>query len=115
MKKVVLFAFNGEMMCFAHVLLNALDMHGKGYDVKIVFEGSSTQLIHQLNQPGAPFADLYKKVKEYGLVDCACKACTAKMATLVDAREQNIPLVDTLSGHPSIAEYFEKGYMVLTF
>jgi hypothetical protein len=27
MKKVSLFAFNGEFMCFIHVLLNALDMH----------------------------------------------------------------------------------------
>ena len=33
MKKVVLFAFNGDFMCFIHVLLNALDMHEKGYEV----------------------------------------------------------------------------------
>jgi hypothetical protein len=26
MKKAVLFAFNGDFMCFIHVLLNALDM-----------------------------------------------------------------------------------------
>ena len=39
-KKVALFAFNGELMCFIHVLLNALDMNKKGYEVKIVIEGS---------------------------------------------------------------------------
>ena len=32
MKKVALFAFNGELMCFVHVLLNALDMKEKGYE-----------------------------------------------------------------------------------
>lgn len=26
MKKVALFAFNGDSMCFIHVLLNALDL-----------------------------------------------------------------------------------------
>jgi hypothetical protein len=31
MKKVALFAFNGEPMCFVHVLLNALDMKEKDY------------------------------------------------------------------------------------
>jgi len=29
-KKVAIFAFHGEMMCFAHALLNALDMKEKG-------------------------------------------------------------------------------------
>ena len=33
MEKVALFAFNGELMCFIHVLLNAIDMKEKGYDV----------------------------------------------------------------------------------
>jgi hypothetical protein len=31
--RVVLVAFNGESMCFVHVLLNALDMKAKGYEV----------------------------------------------------------------------------------
>jgi len=35
-KKIALFAFNGKAMCFVHVLLNALDMNEKGYDVKVI-------------------------------------------------------------------------------
>lgn len=115
MKKVVLFAFNGELMCFAHVLLNALDMKEREYDVKIVMEGSATKLIRDLNKPETPFSNLYKKVKEADLIECACKACTAKMGTLTEAEEQNIPLEGEMSGHPSISSYMEKGYTVLTF
>jgi hypothetical protein len=33
MKKVALFAYNGEVMCFVHVLLNALDMREEGFEV----------------------------------------------------------------------------------
>ena len=34
-KKVAIFAFNGELMYFAHALLNAKDMKKKGYDIKL--------------------------------------------------------------------------------
>ena len=40
-EKVVLVAFQGEPMCFVHVLLNALDMHERGFDVKVVIEGAA--------------------------------------------------------------------------
>jgi hypothetical protein len=115
MRKVVLFAFNGELMCFAHVLLNALDMKDKGWDVKVVIEGSATGLIGKMADPETPFSNMYAKVKEEGLIDCACKACTAKMGTLKEASEQNIPLKGEMSGHPSVSRYIEDGYTVLIF
>jgi hypothetical protein len=52
MKKVALFAFNGDPMCFIHVLLNALDMHAKGQKTKIVMEGAATQWIPELGKTG---------------------------------------------------------------
>jgi hypothetical protein len=48
-KKIVLVAFNGEFMCFVHVLLNALDMKERGYDVKIVIEGAATKIVPELS------------------------------------------------------------------
>jgi hypothetical protein len=30
MKKLALFAFNGDSLCFVHVLLNAVDLREKG-------------------------------------------------------------------------------------
>jgi hypothetical protein len=38
-RKVAIFAYNGEPMCFAHVLLNALDMKEKGYDERYMEGG----------------------------------------------------------------------------
>ena len=63
MKKVVLFAFNGEFMCFIHVLLNALEMKKKGYDVRIVIEGAATKLIPELATEGNPMYELYNNAK----------------------------------------------------
>jgi hypothetical protein len=115
LNKAALFAFNGELMCVAHVLLNALEMKEKDYDVKIIFEGSATRLIGELNKPETPFSNLYKKAKNAGLIDGTCKACTSKMGTLKEAEEQNIKLIGDMSGHPSISRYMEEGYKILTF
>ena len=43
MKKVALFAFNGDPVCFIHVLLNAREFTAKGWKTVIVMEGASHQ------------------------------------------------------------------------
>ncbi|PIE36167.1 cytoplasmic protein [candidate division KSB3 bacterium] len=113
-KKIALFAFNGEAMCFVHVLLNALDMKERGYDIKLVIEGSATKLITTLAEPDAPFADLYQQVKQAGLIDAVCQACASKMGTREAAKAQNLPLSQEMSGHPSMAAYLEDGYEIVT-
>ena len=115
MKKVVLFAFNGDFMCFIHVLLNALDMHEKGYEVKIVIEGSATRLIPELAQKGNPMFALYEKAKAFDLIEGVCKACSNKMETLEAAEAEGLDLLGDMKGHPGMAGYLEEGYEVVTF
>lgn len=115
MRKVALFAFNGDFMCFIHVLLNALDMKARGDDVKIVIEGSATKLIPELAKPGNPMASLYTQAKEQGLIDGICKACSSKMGTLEAAKKEGLKVLDEMSGHPSMARYQEQGFEVITF
>jgi hypothetical protein len=115
MKKVALFAFNGEPMCFMHVLLNALDMNERGYEVKIVIEGSATKLVPELTKEDNPMHRLYEKAKGLDLIDGACKACSNKMGTLEAAKAQGLRLLDEMTGHPSIARYKEEGFEVITF
>ena len=114
-EKVALFAFNGDPVCFVHVLLNALDMENRGYSVKVIVEGSSTKTANLLNTPQAQFNKLYKQVKEKNLIDCVCKACAAKMGALKGIEEQGLPICAEMSGHPSMAKYIEQGYKIITF
>ena len=116
MKKVALFAFNGEPMCFVHVIFNALDMKQRGWDVRVIVEGSATALVRKFEEePDGPFAPLYRQLREAGLVDCVCQVCSAKMGSLESARKQGLPLCAEMNGHPSIARYMEDGFEVLTF
>lgn len=128
MRKFALFAFNGDPMCFVHVLLHALDLREKGYETKLVIEGSATRLVKLL--PGgsglADFAEknpgmhkmlseLFLKVKEARLIDCVCRACAKQMGALEDAEKAALPLCAELSGHPSMSRYIEAGYEIISF
>ena len=115
MKKVVLFAFNGEAMCFVHVLLNGLDMKANGYDVRIVIEGAATRLIREVDTKGTPIFELFQRARNNGIIDGTCRACSAKMGTLKDAEEMGLPLLDDMSGHPKMSGYVDAGYDVITF
>jgi predicted peroxiredoxin len=112
-RKIAIFAFNGELPCFAHALLNAMDMRSKGYDVKLVIEGCATALLPELGDPKKPFSSLFAKVKEAGLIDCVCRACAAQSGGLKSAEEQRLPLCDEMSGHPSMAKYVDMGYTII--
>ncbi|MDA8142086.1 MAG: cytoplasmic protein [Desulfobacteraceae bacterium] len=115
MKKFALFVFNGDPMCFIHVLLNALDMRAKGHEAKIIVEGAATKLIPDLAKPDFPLHSLWKKNREAGTVAGVCKACATKLGTLEAAKAQGLTLLDDMSGHPSMAGYRDKGYEIITF
>ncbi|WP_406659625.1 DsrE family protein [Methanolobus sp. ZRKC3] len=114
-KKIAVFAFNGEPMCFIHSLMNSLEMKEKGYDVKLIIEGSATRLIREAVEDKKPFTELYEKARDSGLIDCVCRACAAKTESLESAKEQNLALRDEMSGHPSMTRYLEDGYEVIVF
>jgi hypothetical protein len=114
-EKIALFAFNGDPMCFIHVLLNALDFSDKDYEIKLVIEGSATKLIPELNKENHPLHNLYKKVKEQVLLVGACKACAQKMGTLQAAKDQGLHILEDMSGHPSVENFIEQGYKIITF
>jgi hypothetical protein len=113
--KFVLFAFNGEAMCFVHVLLNAMDMHEKGFDVKVVIEGAATRLIPEMAKPESFLFGLFEKVRNVGLLEGACRACSAKMGVLQDVESQGISLLSDMTGHPSMSRYINEGFQVITF
>jgi hypothetical protein len=115
MKKFALFVFNGDPICFIHVLLNALDMKAKGHEAKIIIEGASVKLIPELVNPGNPLNGLWKKNLEADLVGGICKACSNKLGTLEAAKAQGLILLDDMSGHPGMASYRDKGYEIITF
>lgn len=115
MKKVVLVGFNGETMCFVHVLLNAMDMRAKGFDVRVILEGSAVRQVVELAEASHPFAAAYADVRQAGLIWAVCRACAVKMGSLAAAEEQGLPVRGDMSGHVALADCLLEGYRVITF
>lgn len=113
--KTALFVFNGDPMCFIHVLLNALDLHAQGNEARVVMEGASVQLVPELVKPEHPLSKLFSQVRENGLLDGACKACSVKLGVDKAVRDAGVPLIGEMNGHPSMRAYMEKGFEVISF
>ena len=114
MNKTAIFAFKGNAICFVHVLLNGLDLHDKGGDVKVILEGEATKLIAELRTGEHPLHALYNKAKNLGLIDAVCRACAIKMGTLEAAEEEGLRIVENMAGHAGMAPYIEGGYAIVT-
>ena len=115
MKKIALIAYDGELTCFAHVMLYALDFNSKGYDVKVVIEGAATRLIAELVRPEAPFANLFREMLAKDLLACICEACSVKMGTFSVAQDQGLPIDGEMKGHPSLERFVSEDFNIITF
>lgn len=113
--KAALFAFNGDPMCFVHVLLTAIDMHEKEHTVTIVIEGSATKLVPALCEADNPLYTLFNKAGKLGLIAGACKACSKKTGAIEAIQAEGIKLLDDMHGHPGMARYRENGFDIITF
>jgi hypothetical protein len=114
-EKYALFAFNGDPVCFIHVILNALDMNSRGYDIKVIVEGSACKLAKEFENQTNPFSKKYRELKEKDLIECFCKACSNKMGSLEQVEKMGFSLCDEMMGHPSMAKYIDQGYKIITF
>ena len=114
MRKIAIFAFKGNPICFVHVLLNAMDLHDKGADVKIVLEGEAIGLIKELRKAAPPLHKLYSKTKDLSLIHAVCRACAVKMESLQVVEEEGFRVADDMSGHAGMAPYLEEGYEIIT-
>jgi hypothetical protein len=112
-KQMTLFAFKDDPLCFMHVLLNALDLDEKGLGGRIVFEGEATKLIPLMADAKHFLHPLYGKVKEKGLIDAVCKACSVKMGVLEAVEKEGLPVAGDMSGHPAMSRYISAGQGVI--
>lgn len=113
MKKIALFAFRGDMSCFVHVLLNAIEFREKGYEVQVILEGEATKLVAGLAKKDNPMHELFEKTKSLGLFAGVCRACSHQLGSQEAAVAEGFTLLDDMHGHPSMARYTDDGYTVI--
>ncbi len=111
MDKILFYGMTGEKMCFQHVLMNALDLHGEGKTVHIVFEGASVKLVPQFEKEENA---LYKKAKELGLIAGVCLACSKVLGVFDEVEKSGLSLLDDMNGHAGMKRFINSGYHVIS-
>ena len=108
-------AFQGQPMCFIHVLLNGLELQAAGHECRIILEGEATALIPEMCKSGHFLHGLFAKAREAGLIEGVCRACSLKMQVLEHIEKEGLPLLDDMSGHPGMAKYLQQGFEILNY
>jgi len=115
MKRIALFVFNGDPMCFIHVLLNAKAWNDHGHEVKIIIEGTATTLVPEVAKEDNPLHKLWEACRKDGLVAGACRACSQKLGVADGIKSQDLDLLEGIAGHPGMVQYQEDGFDIITF
>ncbi|MCI5141358.1 MAG: cytoplasmic protein [Candidatus Electrothrix sp. ATG1] len=114
MQKTIIFAFQGNPLCFIHVLLNALNMAEQGMEGKIILEGEAVKLVSEMAKSDHFLHTPYTKAKKAGLILGACRVCSNKLGVAEAVTKEKIPLIGDMTGHPAMAEYIKEGYTIIT-
>ncbi len=111
MRKFLFYAMTGERSCLLHVLMNAVDLHAKGHQVRVIFEGRSVAAIPQLAEAKNPH---YVNAKSAGLLAGICLACAKMLNVLEECEALGLPMLSDMFGHAAMAPYVAEGYEVIS-
>jgi hypothetical protein len=111
MEKILFYGMTGEKMCFQHILMNAVDMHSAGADVKIIFEGASVKLLTLFEEEKNP---MYMKAKDAGLIAGVCLACSKVLGVYEQNKALGLIMLDDMFGHAGMKSYIQGGYKVVS-
>lgn len=112
MKKILIYAMQGEKMCFLHALMNAKQLIDNGYKVSVVLEGKSVALPKTLTDEKNP---LFSKLLEEGVIAGVCLACSKMLGSYEDNEALGLKFLADMTGHTGVYPYLEEGYSVLVF
>jgi hypothetical protein len=112
--KYLFLATNDNKMQIMHLLLNALHFNEAGHRAVLVFECSSPKLLRQLENATMKMP-LFDKALNEGIIDHACKSCTAAFSATEAAENLGVPLKGPLKGHSDLLAFVEDDYSILSF
>ncbi|MGD9394908.1 MAG: hypothetical protein PVJ05_00590 [Candidatus Thorarchaeota archaeon] len=112
--KYLFLATDDNKMQLYHLLLNAINFHENGHEVTTVLECASPKLLVGIAD-GSIKLPVFDKAMEIGIINHACKACTAAFEATEAAEMLRVPLKGELKGHSDLLKFAKAGYSIITF
>ena len=112
--KYMFLATDENKMQLYHLLLNAINFHEKGHEVAVVLECASPKLLIGIVD-GSVKLPVFDVAMKMGIINHACKACTAAFSATEAAEKLGVPVKGGLKGHSDLLKFAEDGYSIVTF
>jgi hypothetical protein len=97
-----------------HALLYAKEVHEGGGTARVILDGAGTLWFSRFEDPEFPYGDLYREVRDAGLIEGACDYCAGAFGVKDVVEAGGLPLVGQYHGHPSLVEKIKGGFQVIT-
>lgn len=82
-------------------------------EVKIVFDGAGTKWVPELDDESHDAHPLFEAVSES--IHGACRFCSKAFGVFQEVKSSEVDLLDEYDQHPSLRNFIEKGYQIVTF
>ena len=112
--KYMFLATEDNKMQLYHLLLNAINFHENGHEVATVLECASPKILIGIAD-GSINLPVFDKAMGLGIIDHACKGCTAAFKATDAAEKLEVPLKGELKGHSNLLKFTETGFSIITF
>jgi hypothetical protein len=112
--KYLFLATDENKMQLYHLLLNAINFHEKGHEVATVLECASPKILIRIVD-GTIKLPIFDKAMQLGIIDHACKACSAAFSATEAAQNLGVALKGELNGHSDLLKFANAGFSILTF
>lgn len=98
-----------------HAFLYAKELKEHGHDVVLVFDGAGTAWAAQLSDPqsSSKLKPMYEALQSQGITQIICDFCATAFQVHEALTTRQAPLAAQYAGHPSIAQWADRGYQIL--
>jgi hypothetical protein len=97
-----------------HALLYTQEVHQSGGTARLILDGAGTLWFPRFADPEFPYGDLYRAVRDAGLIAGACDYCAGAFGVKESVAAGGLPLIGQYQGHPSLVTLIKDGYQIVT-
>ena len=104
---------HGDLGRIANAIETAKELKNANDEVKIIFDGAGVKWVPKLSDETNKLHSSFEMLKDN--IAGVCSFCSNAFGVKNAAQASGVKLLDEFEGHPSLKQYLDKGYQVITF
>lgn len=98
-----------------HAFLYTRELHERGHEAVLIFDGAGTEWAEEVSNPASEskLKPMYEALRQHGITNIVCDFCAGAFLVKERLEGRRLPLVGDYLGHPSIADWVDRGYQLI--